>query len=270
MIDVHYLGPKYTYTYLAAQKYFGEEANYIPAESIDQVFEKVNEDKDSRAIGIIPDENSLEGIINSTFDNLTKYDIKIQECIEMDIQHYLLSNKDLALNKIEQVFSHAQALAQCNEWLNNNLINVTRTATNSTAVAVDNLYSSFSNPAAIIGSIELAEVYKLKILEKIILPNNVTKFFIISKNNGMNSFDKHFSWYAFSLPNESGSLYGALKCFYDNKVNLTHIHSRPNKLNNWEYVFYVCAENCSSYVVSELTKITYNVKILGSYEGEKL
>ena len=268
MIDVYYLGPKYTYTYLAAQKHFDKETNYIPAESIDQVFEKINEDKDSKIVGIVPAENSLEGIVNSTFDNLIKSNAKIQACIEMDIQHYLLSNKDHSLDKIEHVHSHIQALGQCNNWLGLNLKRATCTATNSTAKAVDGMLRT-GRPSAIIGSKELALGYNLKILEKIILPNNVTKFFVISKNNEIDLFNKHFTWYAFSLPNESGSLYEALKCFYDNKINLTHIHSRPNKLNNWEYVFYVCAENCSSYVVSELTKTAYNVKILGAYKGDK-
>ncbi|MBI4006731.1 MAG: prephenate dehydratase [Gammaproteobacteria bacterium] len=266
VLDIAYLGPEGTFTQSAALKHFGHSVKTTALASIDQVFREV--DAGSCHYGVVPVENSIEGVINHTLDMLINSSLLICGEVELRIHHHLLSNAD-KIEKIKQVYSHQQSLAQCRGWLDTHLLQAERIAVSSNAEAA-RLVDKKKDAAAIAGE-TAAEYYDLPILVSNIEdePDNTTRFLVIGRHNTMPSGNDKTSL-LFSAPNRPGSLHDMLACFAVNNVSMTRIESRPSRQGMWEYVFFVDIEGhaMDKQVVAALEKLKASasmVKLLGSY-----
>jgi len=266
ILDIAYLGPEGTFTQSAALKHFGHSVKTTALASIDQVFREV--EAGSCHYGVVPVENSIEGVINHTLDMLINSSLLICGEVELRIHHHLLSNAD-KIEKIKQVYSHQQSLAQCRGWLDTHLLQAERIAVSSNAEAA-RLVDKKKDAAAIAGE-TAAEYYDLPILVSNIEdePDNTTRFLVIGRHNTMPSGNDKTSL-LFSAPNRPGSLHDMLACFAVNNVSMTRIESRPSRQGMWEYVFFVDIEGhaMDKQVVAALEKLKVSasmVKLLGSY-----
>ena len=232
---IAYLGPEGTFTHLAAIKYFGSFAKFEPQDSIKSIFESV--EKGLSKFGIVPIENSNEGTVTYTLDMFTQYEVKISGEIIIPITHHLISLTG-EKEKIKKIYSHPHAKAQCREWLNKNMPNISLYDVASTAEAAKQ--ASLDEEIAAIASEFAASIYGLKFVAKHIedYKNNYTRFFILSKTFPNKTLSDKTS-IMFSLQDKPGALYNALKPFKNANINLTKIESRPAKMRKWEYIFFV-------------------------------
>ena len=276
-MKIAFLGPEGTFTQAAALKHFGHSVKTIPFSSIDEVFREV--DADACHYGVVPVENSTEGVISHTLDMLIESPLKICGEVSLRIHHYLMGMQD-SLSDITKIYSHQQSLAQCREWLDSSLPGVERVAVNSNAEAAR--LASKEEGAAAIASNAAAEIYQLNILAEKIedKPDNTTRFIILGKqevstsrsvNNDVavkNSSDK--TSIMVTSANESGALYHLLKPIADNGLSMTRIESRPSKSGLWQYLFFIDIDGHSSdpavdRTLIEIKKQSSLLKILGSY-----
>lgn len=267
---VAYLGPEGTFTHLAAIKYFGSFAQFEGLEDIKNIFESV--EKGINKFGVVPIENSNEGTVTYTLDMFMKYEVKIAGEIVVPISHHLLSltgQKD----KIKKIYSHPHAKVQCREWMKKNLPNIPVHDVSSTAEAARQ--ASVDEEAAAIASESAASIYGLKFVAKHIedYKNNFTRFFILAKTIPPKTGSDKTS-IMFSLEDKPGALYSALKPFKDSNINLTKIESRPAKMRNWEYIFFVdfvghIEDEIAKNTLEEVKKYCIEVVHLGSYPTHK-
>lgn len=233
-LKIAFLGPEASFTHMAALKKFGSQVEYIPLPSIADVFNEVS--KKSADYGVVPIENSIEGIINHTLDMFIDSPLLICSEIIIEISHNLLSN--YPLDKIKKVYSRDTAFAQCRRWLQLNLPHAQLIEVPSTTHGV--ILAKKEKGAAAIASELAAKLYKMKIVAKGIedIPGNCTRFLVIgnivSERTG---FDK--TSIMFSIKDRVGALYSILRPFAKNNINLTKIESRPSKKRAWEYIFFV-------------------------------
>jgi len=234
-LRVSYLGPKGTYTQLATQNHFGKSVLSMPEASVEEVFASV-EKRDSH-YGVVPVENSSQGIVSSTLDMFMKSSLRISGEIEILINHNILSNSK-KLSDIEKIYAHPQSFAQCKEWLEKNVPNSKKISSTSNAEAA--LIASSENNSAAIASEVAAEIYKLRVLSKNVEDNhnNSTRFLVIGDRDTEPSGNDKTSIIV-STKNDSGALYGLLEPLSKHNVSMTRIESRPSKHNNWEYLFYL-------------------------------
>lgn len=265
-LKIAYLGPEATFTHLAAMKNFGKSAEYIPAKSISDVFSEV--EKARADYGVVPIENSTEGVVNHTLDMFIESDLKICAETLLEISHYLLSRAK-SIEKIERIYSHGQALAQCRNWTEEHLPNAELIETASTAEAAQK--ASKEKNAAAIASELAAGLYGLKVIASRIedRADNFTRFLVISKNFPNPSGIDRTS-ILFSIKDRVGALHDMLIPFKKNGINLTKIESRPTKKKAWEYIFFVdfvghIAESKVKKALRELEEQCLYLKILGSY-----
>ncbi|MCB4203668.1 prephenate dehydratase [Deferribacterales bacterium Es71-Z0220] len=268
---IAYLGPEGTFTHLAGIKHFGLSAKLLPSRSIPEVFEDV--EKKRCDYGIIPIENSLEGVVNHALDMFMSSNLKICGEVFLEVSHHLM-NKTGKLEDIKRIYSHPHAIAQCRKWLSREAGSIPIIEVESTAKAAE--IASKDETSAAIAS-EMSElVYGLKIVNKNIedFTNNYTRFLIIGNfEPEMTGKDK--TSLVFSVAHRAGSLYSALKSFSENEINMTKIESRPSKMKAWEYVFYVDIDGHykDKKIKDAIDKFSNEVsffKILGSYpKGEK-
>lgn len=265
-LKIAYLGPKATFTHQAALEYFGFSAHYIPASTIGDVFREVELGRAD--YGVVPVENTTEGVVNYTLDMFLESDLKIVGEIVIPIKLNLLSTAN-SLSEIETIYSHKHALAQCKEWIKRNLPLANLVETESTAKACE-LVIEMENAGAIASEVA-AYTYHLNILAESIQdnPNNYTRFLIIGKRY-MKPTGKDKTSLIFAVKDEAGALFKALEGFYKYGVNLTKIVSRPSRKKLWDYVFFVDLEG---HVEEEkvrkaldlLKERSQLVKVLGSY-----
>ncbi len=265
-LKVAFLGPEGTFTHTAALRHFGHSVQTVALSGIDQVFHQV----ESRACqyGVVPVENSIEGMINHTLDLLINSSLKISGEVELRIHQQLMS-KAASIDKIKKIYSHQQSLAQCRSWLDNHLPGIERIAVSSNAEAA-RIATGDSSAAAIAGE-AAASLYQLPILESNIEDeaDNSTRFLIIAEKDSQPSGDDKTSL-LFTMPSKPGTLLKMLSCFADNNINMTRIESRPSRRGLWEYVFFVDIDGHirNENVVSALERLETEasmVKILGSY-----
>ncbi|MEW6162479.1 MAG: prephenate dehydratase [Nitrospirota bacterium] len=265
-LKVACLGPLATFTHLAALRHFGSSASFLPVESIKGVFDAVESGK--AEFGVVPIENSNEGVVSSTLDLFMDYDLKVSAEVMLDISHNLLSKSgDKA--KIKKIYSNPQATAQCRRWLESNLPGIPILESTSTAKAAE--LSSQDDEAAAIASELAAKVYDLHFVEKNIgdSKHNFTRFLVISKEFPLKTGRDKTS-IMFSIKDRPGALHNILTPFKRAKINLTKIESRPSKRKAWEYIFFVDMEGHidDRKVRKAIDNIKDNclyVKILGSY-----
>ena len=262
---ISYLGPQATFTHMAAREKFGAQSKYVPAGSINDCFTEVI--KRRADYGVVPIENSTEGVVNHTLDMFIDSDLVICAEILSDISHYLLGSAPL--KKIKKIYSNRQAIAQCREWLKNNLPKAKLIEVASTSEGARR--ASRDKEAAAIASKLAASIYNLKILSERIedVVGNVTRFLVIGKTLAK-STGKDKTSLMFSVKDRPGALYRMLKPFALNKINLTKIESRPSRRKAWDYIFFVDLEGHLmdkrvGKAIKELEKECRYLKVLGSY-----
>ncbi|WP_426416597.1 prephenate dehydratase [Aestuariirhabdus sp. LZHN29] len=266
-VKVAFLGPEGTFTQAAALKHFGHSAISVPMSSIDEVFREV--EAGAVNYGVVPVENSTEGVINHTLDNFLGSGLKICGEVELRIHHHLMVSETTRKDKISRIYSHAQSLAQCRKWLDFHYPNVERIAVNSNAEAARRIKSEWHS-AAIAGDMA-AQLYELeKIAEKIEdQPDNSTRFLIIGTQEVPESgADKTSIMVA--MRNQPGALHDLLEPFRSAEVDLTRVETRPSNTGTWNYVFFIdfmghVDEPRIAGVMKQVGATASDLKILGSY-----
>lgn len=265
-LGIAFLGPLGTFSESAATKHFGHAARLSPQSSIDDVFREVESGHAQYAV--VPVENSTEGAVGRTMDLLLGTQLKICGEVVVRIHQNLLSN-ETNLNNITKVYSHAQSLAQCHEWLNRMLPGAQRISVGSNAQAAQ-MASEEAGVAAIAGEAAAAR-YKLPRLAENIEdePNNTTRFLILGKHDaGPSGRDK--TSLIMSAPNRTGALHELLLPLSSAGVSMCRLESRPARNALWEYVFYVDIEGhreepAVKAALLELASRSAYLKTLGSY-----
>lgn len=266
VLNIAYLGPEGTFTQAAALKHFGHSVDTSPLSAIDEVFREVQ--SGASQYGVVPIENSTEGVINHTLDMFLHTSLKICGEVELRIHHNLLGNQsDLA--RLTRVYSHQQSLAQCREWLDANLPKVERIAVSSNAEAARRAAKD-PESAAIAGE-TAAELYALNVLVANIEdePDNTTRFLIIGRHDVERSGNDKTSL-LLSTDNRAGALYRLLTPLVNNRISMTRIESRPSRRSMWDYVFFVDIEGhvedeAVAQAIKELEHEAAYCKVLGSY-----
>jgi len=265
-LKVACLGPLATFTHLAALRHFGSSALFVPVESIKEVFDAVESGR--TGFGVVPIENSSEGVVSYTLNMFMDYDLKISAEVMLEISQNLISKSgDKA--KIKKVYSNPLAAAQCRRWLESRLPKIPILETTSTARAAE--LASQDAAAAAIASELAAKVYNLQFIEKNIedSKHNVTRFLVISKEFPAKT-GKDKTSIMFSIKDKPGALYDILSPFKKAKINLTKIESRPSKRKAWEYIFFVDMQGHIDdkkvrRAIDDMKDSCLYLKILGSY-----
>lgn len=270
-----YLGPGGSYTEMAKDLFcekYELNANQEPMRTIRSVLEYV--DATPNAIGILPIENSVEGAVRETIDNLIRTkneNIRVLSEFVMPIRHCLLS-RTTELSSISGVISHPQALAQCQNFIHNEMPRqMDIIETTSTAEAARRL-QDYNLTYAAIGSEKTAQNYNLNILKENINddPDNKTRFALIGDFETEKSSNDNTTL-AFSTENEPGALLEILEIFRENKINLSYIDSRPSKTQFGEYTFFVdfdghISDEMVVKTMEEVKSHTKYYRLVGSYE----
>jgi len=267
--DLYFLGPKGTYSEVGAKKALLALNNeYIlkPVSTISKVIELV--EKDSMAVGVLPFENSIEGIVRQTIDNIYISDVKIQAEIDVKIEHCFIS-KAKDIKKIQNIISHPQALAQCQQYILNNFdekINLIQSA--STAQGA-NMLLDYDDSYGAIASEIIANDLKLNILDKNIgdIKENKTRFVLISKKD-INLGKNTVTSVAFNTKNKPGALLAVLEILKKYNINLIYLESRPSKKVFGEYNFFADIDKGIEDItpaLEEINKECNYYKFLGSY-----
>ena len=261
-----YLGPEATFTHLACTRRFGVSAHFVPVRTIAEVFTEV--EKGNVEYGVVPIENSSEGVVSHTLDMFVDSELKICGEILLEVSHSLLSRSG-ELRRAKKIYSHPHAFAQSRRWLEANLPHVPLFEASSTAAAAE--LAAKEPTAAAIASELAAGLYKLKVISRRIEdnPRNFTRFLIIGqKSSTPTNHDK--TSLMFSIKDRVGALYRILEPFAKHHINLTKIESRPSKTKAWEYIFYVdiegnIAQASVKAALSILEEECIFLKVLGSY-----
>jgi len=268
-MTIAYFGPEATFTHQAAIQKFGASLGYSAQKTIADVFTEVA--KRSADYGVVPVENSTEGVVTHTLDMFVDSDLKIVSQIVLKIQQCLMSN--LALSKIKKLYVHPQSLAQCRGWLAKHLprVEIVEAASNARSAEL----AAKEKFAASLGGVLAAEKYGLKILAKDIQDNsvNVTRFIVLGRNCSPPTGNDRTSLMV-SVADKAGALHEAIAAFKRFKINMTKIESRPSKRKAWEYFFFI---DCTGHyqdakvarAIQHLGKHCNFVKILGSYPNSE-
>ncbi len=265
-LSVAFLGPLGSFTGSAATKHFGHAARLLPQSSIDDVFREVEAGHAHYAV--VPVENSTEGAVGRSMDLLFATPLKV--CGEVVLRiHQNLMTREASLDKVTKVYSHAQSLAQCHEWLNRNLPNVPRISVGSNSQAAE-MAMQEEGAAAIAGE-AAAERFNVPILIANIEdePNNTTRFLVLGRHDaGISGHDK--TSLIMLAPNRTGSLHGLLLPLAEAGVSMTRLESRPARHTLWDYVFFVDIDGHQddpkvAKALAELKQQAAYLKVLGSY-----
>lgn len=265
-MQVGFLGPQGTFTHMAALRQFGGSVELVPFGSISKVFSEVEHRRVN--CGVVPIENSTEGIVNATLDAFSESSLKISAELVIPIAHHLLSTSG-RLGGIQRVYSHPQATGQCRSWLEENLPEVPIVDVASTAAAAQK--AAVDPASGAIASEYASQTYQLKIVKRNIEDhaNNWTRFVVISEQDARPSKHDKTSL-IFSVKDKPGILYRTLEPFSKAHINLTKITSRPVKKRVWEYIFFIDVdghrqESKLHRAVQSLARQASYIKILGSY-----
>jgi len=264
---IAFQGERGAYSEEAAFQYFGSAIQVKPCESLDDVFRAVEQNEAQS--GIIPIENSLEGSISRSYDLLLDSSLRVRGEAELRVIHCLIASPGVKLDAIKKVYSHPQALGQCQAFLRQ--LGCELVPTYDTAGSVKMIKEQGIKDGAAIASARAAEIYGMQILARGIEDNqnNTTRFFILGKEDSPPSGDDKTS-IVFSVRHKPGSLYEFLRTLASKNINLTKIESRPTRQKPWEYNFYLDFEGHRldkgiKDTLAELEKSTIFLKVLGSY-----
>jgi len=266
VMSIAFLGPEGTFTQAAALKHFGHSIKTVPFNSIADVFREV--EAGAVSYGVVPVENSTEGVINHTLDEFMSSSLNICGEVILRIHHNLLSNEE-DLSQVKKIYSHQQSLGQCRRWLDANMPQVELVDVSSNATAAK-MASVEKNVAAIAGE-TAAEIYQLNTLVPNIEdePDNTTRFLIIGKRETPESGEDKTSL-LISTPNKTGALLGILQPFARHNISMNRIESRPSGRGTWNYVFFVDIDGHVNneqvkQALTELEQVTTMVNVLGSF-----
>ncbi|MFL2859259.1 MAG: prephenate dehydratase [Pontiellaceae bacterium] len=264
-MKISYLGPEATFTHQAARGKFGASVEYIPANTISEVFHNVQ--TRSSEYGVVPIENSTEGAVTHTFDQFINTSLKICSEIYLPISLMLLSKSELKEVKI--IYSKQEVFGQCRSWLEQNLPNIELSSVESTTKAVK-LALDADNAAAIASS-TAADMYGIESIAENIqdIKGNTTRFLVIGQNYGVSTGNDKTS-IVLGVEHTAGALYNVLSVFKDKKINLSKIESRPSRNKAWEYYFFVDVDGHAEDPalirgLNQLNKYCTSMTILGSY-----
>lgn len=264
-ITIAYLGPEATFTHQAAVKTFGPEAGYLPVKSVAAIFSAV--EKKQAAYGVVPIENSTEGMVSHTLDMFIDSELKIVKEVMLPVRHHLLGPGELG--EVRHVYSHPQAFGQCEKWLEENLSGVALHETDSTVVALKKI-ARLKNAAAI-ASETASLLHGVPIIARDIhdSTHNVTRFLVVG-NHATEKSGRDRTSILFSIRDRVGALHDMLVPFSRQGLNLTRIESRPTKKRAWEYVFFVDfigyrEDPPVRKALGELEEMCLFLKVLGSY-----
>ena len=268
MKKVAFQGERGAYSEIAARRFFGDAIEPIPYRTFDEIF--VGVERKRVDCGIVPLENSLAGSILQNYDLLLRHRLSIVGEISQRIMHNLIVHPGTPASAIRRVYSHPQALMQCEKFLGH-LKKAEKIPAYDTAGAVKLIKEQGQRDAAAIASQLAAELYGMQVLQEGIEndPENYTRFVILSKEARVSPNAKRTS-IVFSLRNVPGALFKSLSVFALRDIDLLKIESRPLHGKPWEYFFYVDfagtmrSKNCQN-AVKHLGEISTFLKILGSY-----
>jgi chorismate mutase / prephenate dehydratase len=265
-LSVAYLGPAGTYSHAAVTRHFGDSVTAEPHASIDEVFRAAEAGRTDYAI--VPVENSTEGVVGRTLDLMCQTPLTIVGEIKLRIQQNLLA-KGIALGAVSKVYSHAQSLAQCVQWLARHLPSAARVAVASNAEAA-RLAAAEHGAAAIAGE-AAAAIYGLDIVAAHIEdePNNTTRFWVLGAHAAAPS-GKDETSLVMSAQNKPGAMYALLEPFAEHGVSMSRLESRPARTGLWEYLFFVDLEGhqddpAVAAALADLRQRAPFLKLLGSY-----
>ena len=268
LMKIFFLGPEGTNSDLAARNIFKDNAKFVPLPSIEDIFEKVA--MSHSYYGVIPFENSYQGVINSSLNCLIDYDLKILREFNFSVSHHLCSaNADFDLHKIKKITSHPQVFGQCNNWIRNNLPDVEKVVATSTAEAAskavhDNEFFCIANSYAI-------ELFNLHThLENIQDSNdNKTRFLVIGKSIEEKA-DQNKTSVMINIADKPGSLMSILQPFTELNINMTRIETRPSRNNDYLHTFFIDFEGYYEdeviiKLLEKLENMSEELRIIGSY-----
>jgi chorismate mutase/prephenate dehydratase len=267
-LTIAYWGPPASNTHVAARQRFGSSAEFQQVGSIGETFAAVESAKTD--FGIVPVENSTDGVIAQSLDRFLNCDLRICAETYVPIQHNLLSHAP-SVQEIRRVYTMFQATGQCREWIGRNLGHVELVETTTTARGAE--LASQEPDAGAIANSYAAEYYQVPILAEHIEdnPRNRTRFWVIGRMAPAPSGRDKTSL-LFSVPHRPGALVDALSTFSEFGVSLTFIESRPTKQTPWEYVFFVDLQGHPDDPASPLARALpafqercLFTRILGSY-----
>ena len=270
MKRVSFQGERGAYSEAASVSFFGNDIKAIPCFTFADVLK--NTENGSSDYSILPIENSLEGSVGESNDLLLSTELNVIGEIYHRIHHCLIGTS--SIGDIDTVYSHPQALGQCRKFIQENSLKTVPSY--DTAGSVKIIRDLNKSSVACIASRDAAEIFDVPVIQEGIEDNinNYTRFLVFSKEtNGKTENSK--TSIIFSVKHEAGALYQIINEFYQHKINLTKIESRPNKNTAWEYNFYVDFEGDidDSSVKDMLQKLRNHstfLKILGSYPIAKL
>src|SRR5437763_11249916 len=265
-LRIAYLGPAGTFSHAAVARHFGQFVDAVPCATIDEVFRSAESGQSDYAV--TPVENSTEGAVGRTLDLMCQTKLAICGEVKLRVQQNLLSNAgDLA--QVSKIYSHAQSLAQCVQWLAKHLPGVPRVAVASNAEAA-RLAAAEAGAAAIAGDIAAA-IYELAILAPHIEdePNNTTRFWVLGRQ-GVAPSGRDDTSLVMSAPNRPGAVHALLEPFARHGVSMTRFESRPARTGLWEYLFFVdvAGHRLDPPVAAALAELSQKapfLKLLGSY-----
>lgn len=269
-MKLFYLGPEGSYTQIAAEIIASGEI-LTPSNSIKKIITQV--DKHPEYKGVVPLENSLEGIVRESIDNIIRTNdssLKIVKEVILPISHCLVT-KAKDIHKVKTLYSHPQALGQCQNYINNNMSNdIKIIATSSTSDAVRMIQDKNDSYAAIANE-KAASLYDIAILQKGINdePDNKTRFVLLGREQQQKTGNDKTS-FAFSTQNKAGALVDVMSVLKRHDINLSYIDSRPSKKVFGTYTFFI---ECDAYIednnlkeaLDEIKPLTTFIRFVGSY-----
>ncbi len=265
--SIAFLGPEGTYTHSAVLKHFGKDAVVRPLPTIDEVFRDV--EAGGAHYGVVPVENSSEGIVNHTLDCFKASTLNVIGEVELRIHHQFLISENTRKDSIKQIYAHQQTLAQCRKWLDANYPGVERVALNSNAEAARRIRNEWHSAA--IASDIAASMYNLEILHSNIEdnPENTTRFLVIGREKIPQSGNDKTSL-LISAHDRAGALLEILAPFAKHQISLTSIETRPALPEKWAYVFFIDLEGHIDQAnvaaaLDEIRPMVKELRVLGSY-----
>ncbi len=265
-MKVAFFGPEATFTHMAAQRHFGGAVRYSPERTINDVFREVG--AGNADYGVVPIENSTEGVVTHTLDLLQESNVQICGEVSVDIELCLLSRSGRTKD-VRRILSHSHALGQCRRWLAAHFPGAAVEEVSSTAQAAREARTD--REVAAVSSRLAAEVYGIKIVQANIADNhdNITRFFVIGDDPPSPTGEDKTS-IAFAAKDRVGVLHDMLAPFAKHNINLTKIESRPSRQKAWEYVFFIDfkghqQEPRVKRALDQLSDSCVFLRILGSY-----
>jgi arogenate/prephenate dehydratase len=266
-VRLAYQGEPGAYSEAAALQYGGPQVETLPCKSFDEVFDAVVKKRATH--GVVPLENSIGGTIHRNYDLLVDHEIPITGEVELDVVHCLQALPGTAMQDVKVVYSHPQALAQCERYLKD--LGVTVEAVYDTAGGAKLVAEQKLAGAAALASRRAADVFGLEVLQEAVqdYEYNITRFAIIG---GTPPAEANKTTIVFALPSTPGSLFKALSVFALREINLSKLESRPMRGRPWEYLFYVDIEARrddlpTARALTQLAEFAKWTRVLGTYKG---